>query len=230
LRGQADASVLDSYDIERRPHVRSMIDLARFMGKLVMPSNGLTAWWTHGLMALAARVPRLRRLFENLEIKPPHRFKRGCFVPRGRVPTLARGGTFPQAWLRTSENTMRLSDHLLGSGFAILGFGVNPCAGLPAALIRAWRSRGSRFVHIHPCGKTAPASSEDAVCEDITGAFMPFVVPLGWIAVVRPDRIVLHDGPADHRESVLREALRLLSSKAGTDPIANAASASPVVE
>jgi 3-(3-hydroxy-phenyl)propionate hydroxylase len=102
LRGDAGAAVLDSYDVERRPHVRSMINLARFMGKLVMPSNGLAAWLTHGLMSLAARVPRLKSLFENLEIKPPHQFERGCFAPPQRASMLRRGGIFPQAWMRTS--------------------------------------------------------------------------------------------------------------------------------
>jgi 3-(3-hydroxy-phenyl)propionate hydroxylase len=228
LRGQADAAVLDSYDVERRPHVRSMINLARFMGKLVMPSNGIAAWFTHGLMKLAARVPRLKSLFENLEIKPPHQFKRGCFVPRGSTSKVTHGGTFPQVWLRVQGQAMRLSDDVLGRGFAIVGFGVDPTVLVPAALTREWRRLGGCFAQIQPRGIAVQASGADAIGEDIAGALMPFAVPVGWIAVVRPDRIVLHDGPAERADVVLREALRVLSPRNPHDQLTAAAGASPI--
>ena len=37
LQGRAAPSILDSYDEERRPHAKAMIDLAKFMGRLIMP-------------------------------------------------------------------------------------------------------------------------------------------------------------------------------------------------
>lgn len=214
VREQADPSVLDSYDVERRPHARAMIRLARFLGKLVMPGNRLVAWLTHGLMAVATCVPRLRRLFENLEIKPAHRFKQGCFVaPRGDS-SLTRGGTFAQVWLRgCSSQLMRLSDDFLGRGFAVVGFGVDPTTGISSAALRAWRQLGGRFVQINPRGTVYCAGNADETCEDITGALMP-AVPVGWIAVVRPDRIVLSDGPAAAGDQTLREALALLTRPA----------------
>ena len=37
VKGRADPGILDTYDEERRPHAKAMINLAKFMGKLVMP-------------------------------------------------------------------------------------------------------------------------------------------------------------------------------------------------
>jgi 3-(3-hydroxy-phenyl)propionate hydroxylase len=209
-RGQVNGAVLESYDAERRPHVKSMINLARFMGKLVMPGNAAIAWLTHGLMNLASRVPLLRRQFEDLEIKPPHRFKRGCFAPRGSDSRLTRGGIFPQVWLRTQTQAVRLSDDVLGRGFAVVGFGVDPTLGVSASVLQAWRALDARFVQIGPRGSAPAGSDADAISEDFTGSLLPFVVPVGWIAVVRPDRIVLHDGSAARASALLKEALALL--------------------
>ena len=212
-RGEIDASVLDSYDVERRAHARSMIRLARFMGQLVMPGNGVAAWFTHGLMTLASRLPKLRRLFENLEIKPAPRFRRGCFVPHGRASRLARGGLIPQAWLRRQgPQEVRLSDDFLGRGFAIVGFGVDPTAAASHAAVQAWQRLGARFVQIDPRGTASGASGADVVCEDMAGVLMPFAVPVSWIAVVRPDRVVLHDGPMEAADRLLQQAFERLGA------------------
>ena len=48
VRGSAGESVLASYDAERRPHAKAMIDLARFMGHLIMPRSRIKAFLVHG--------------------------------------------------------------------------------------------------------------------------------------------------------------------------------------
>jgi len=97
LRGQASASVLNSYDKERRPHAKAMIDMAKLMGRLVMPRSKLAAFFTHGLMRMLALTPATRKYFEELDIKPKNIFKNGLFAPHRRGDKLVRGGLFPQA-------------------------------------------------------------------------------------------------------------------------------------
>src|SRR5208337_4406369 len=48
LRGRASPAILDTYDEERRPHAKAMIDLAKFMGRLIMPRSAAVALLTHG--------------------------------------------------------------------------------------------------------------------------------------------------------------------------------------
>ncbi|MFZ5605371.1 MAG: bifunctional 3-(3-hydroxy-phenyl)propionate/3-hydroxycinnamic acid hydroxylase, partial [Pseudomonadota bacterium] len=52
VSGRSPEKILDSYDQERRPHARKMIDLAKMMGKLVMPSTTTKAVAVHGLMRM----------------------------------------------------------------------------------------------------------------------------------------------------------------------------------
>lgn len=215
LQGRADESLLQSYHRERQPHARQMIKLAQWMGRLVMPKNKLAALLTHGVMKTLSRIPRLRRLFENLEIKPANRFQVGCFVRRARGARLDRGGQFPQGWVRSADGRMlSLSDDVLGPGFALVGFGVDPCRGLPAELQDQWRSLGGRFVCIQPRGVAATGChAQTSVWEDLGGSLVPALAPTGWVAVVRPDRTVMHDGPQNDSVHLLKTAITLLATE-----------------
>lgn len=209
-QGLAQPALLDSYEQERRPHAKAMIDLAKQMGQLVMPSNHAAAFFVHGLMRLATQIPRLKRLFEDLEIKPLNRFKTGCFVQPGKGARLRRGQQMPQVWLRPrAGGEVLLSDDALGTGLAMVGFGVDPCAALSADEAQAWTKGGGRFVQIDPRGHMACTSTQSR-WEDLTGGLMPSVAPVGWMAIVRPDKVVMHDGPAAQASALLKEARGLL--------------------
>jgi 3-(3-hydroxy-phenyl)propionate hydroxylase len=212
-QGRARPELLETYDEERRPHAKAIVDLARGMGRLVAPRSQVAAVLTHGLMSLLGRLPRLRRLFEDLEIKPANRFRSGCFVKPSARSRLARGGQLPQAWLRSRAGDHAiLSDDAIGRGFAVVGFGVDPTSGLPDALVQSWQAAGGGFVQIDPRGRSAHASRVGR-WEDVTGVLIPTVVPVGWVAIVRPDKTVMHDGPSGATAGMLTEALALFSEK-----------------
>lgn len=212
--GRAQPSLLDTYDQERRPHAKAMIDLAKMMGRLVMPSNHATAFMTHGFMSVMSRVPRLKHLFENLEIKPPNRFKVGCFAKPRRGALLRRGAQMPQVWLKPQTGgEVVLSDDVLGTGLVMAGFGVDPSAGLPPALTRAWTASGGSFIQINPRGQMARTSTLH-LWEDLGGALMPSVVPVGWLAIIRPDKVVMHDGPSTDAPMLLKQAMSLYADPA----------------
>ena len=51
--------------------------------------------------------------------------------------------------------------------------------------------------------------------EALDEALLPRKVPLGWLAIVRPDRCVMTEGPASQAQALLSQALRRLAP-AGT--------------
>ncbi len=211
--GLARPALLDTYDQERRPHAKAMIDLAKMMGRLVMPSNHAAAFMTHGSMSLMTRIPRLKRLFENLEIKPANRFKAGCFVKPVRGAKLRRGEPLPQVWLKPQAGgEVVLSDDVLGTGLVMVGFGIDPSAGLAPALTQAWAESGGRFIQIDPRGQMARTSALSR-WEDLSGALMPSVVAIGWLAIIRPDKVVMHDGPNTEASALLKQAMSLYDHK-----------------
>jgi len=207
-QGRAPESILASYDIERRPHARSIINMARTMGALVMPRNKLAAFLIHGFMRTMHRLPITRPIFEDLKFKPANRFRHGLFH-RGRSQArLVRGGQLPQGLVRlASGSPCVLSDECLGDALTLVGFGCDPAQGLSLELQAAWHNAGGHSVTLRHRGQTGLHSG---AWEDMTDTLVPGSAPVGWIAVVRPDRTVLHDGPLADAERVVRESLALM--------------------
>lgn len=208
VRGNAPARLLESYDQERRPHAAKMIELARYMGHLVMPGNAPMAMAIHGAMRLIRHIPPLRDQLEELKIKPANRFSRGLFVRGHADSPLVRGGQLPQGLVRR-DDTICPSDNELGDHPTLLGFGVDPRACLDDITRARWEGAAGRFLQIGLRGQ--PVSGTSAFAEDLSDALVPGI-PRGWLAVVRPDRVVMHDGPAKHAAAITNDCLRLLGA------------------
>jgi 3-(3-hydroxy-phenyl)propionate hydroxylase len=214
VEARAHPSILDSYDQERRPHATKMIALAKLMGQLVMPRSAASAVLIHGAMKLARRVPGLHAYTEELGAKPQPRFDRGLFVRSRRGSRSRRGGVIPQFRVRTPEGHVRPSDDVFGPAFALIGFGADGAdalARLDATTRRRWTELGGIVVGIVPPERRE--RRENGVCVTLDDAGSPELVRRSWCAVVRPDRTVLHDGPAPQLESVVRESLGILTDR-----------------
>lgn len=213
LRGHAGAHILESYDAERRPHARAMIGLAKFMGRLVMPRNAAAAVLVHGFMRLMRTIPPLRRLTEEQGVKPKNAFEKGLFVASGRGAScrLKRGACLPQGWVRDRDGRVLLSDDALGSGLTLLGFGRDARAQLSAATLAAWQAAGGHVVQLTTKSQTLHVSA--AAFEDISHSLIAQCAPYGWLAVLRPDRTVLHDGPVEDAERLVAETLQLIRAR-----------------
>jgi len=222
-QGRAPLSILESYDRERRPHARAIINLARLMGALVMPRNRATAFLVHGLMGALHRMPFTRALFEELKMKPANRFRRGLFQ-RGRGGArLVRGGQLPQGLLRRTAGAPCIaSDECLGNGLALVGFGCNPAGQLSPQLQAAWRAAGGQVVVLRHRGQ---AAGDTPGWEEMGDTLVAGAAPVGWVATVRPDRVVLHDGPLADLDAIVRATLDLLGSPAAASAATAAAAA-----
>ncbi|MBZ4372530.1 bifunctional 3-(3-hydroxy-phenyl)propionate/3-hydroxycinnamic acid hydroxylase [Corallococcus sp. AS-1-6] len=199
---RAAASILDSYDLERRPHAKKMIDLARFAGLFIMPRSRAWAWLAHGSLKVLRHLPPFKSFISDFGMKPAHAYDNGLFA-RGSG-RLARGAWLPQGEVRDSHGTTLLSDEAFGHGFTLLCSAAAPPA-IGADTARRWERLGGTTVVLHAQGSAPkPGSFEDA-----TGAFAKLTRD-EWCVVVRPDRTTLHDGPVSDAERVLRESLDLL--------------------
>jgi 3-(3-hydroxy-phenyl)propionate hydroxylase len=213
LQGRASPKILDSYDEERRPHAKAMIDLAKFMGRLIMPRSAAVALLTHGTLRLLRLAAAMRRYFDDLGIKPKNVFPRGLFVPGRSGSKLTRGGPLPQGWVRDPDGAVHLSDQALGPALTLVGFGRDALEGLNAATARAFAACGGKVVQIAHRGQARHLRREDC-WEDLDGTFLPGAASFGWAAVVRPDRTVLHDGPTADVDRIVRESLALIETTA----------------
>lgn len=214
VRGQASEQVLDSYDTERRPHARKIIRLARMLGAIVMPQNRAAAFAVHGLMSLLRLLPASRAQFEDMRVKPQNTFDQGLFWRVRGSERLRAGAMLPQGWVRPAiGDGPILSDDALGLEWALIGFGVDPSASQPPELLQRWQAAGGRvwqWCQRSQAQHLAPAAQR---LEALDEALLPRRVPLGWVAIVRPDRCVLAEGPASDGEAMLRRALELVAPR-----------------
>ena len=204
-RGMAAPAILSTYDEERRPHARKIIALARFLGALVMPRNRVAAFVLHGAIRAARALPAGRALFDDLKIKPQNTFSHGLFR-RTRGRGLKAGTQFPQAWVRHG-GSVALSDDVLGTGWALVGIGVDPDEHLSQQLREAWERLGGRtwqWCHRGQAQHLAPAGRRIEALGDALHAQVPF----GWTVLVRPDRCVFAEGPGPTAPDLVRLAVR----------------------
>jgi 3-(3-hydroxy-phenyl)propionate hydroxylase len=217
IHGHAAPQILATYDQERRPHVKAMIRFAQLMGRLVMPRNAAVALVTHGLMRAMRLVPKWRVYFEELETKPKNICRRGLFVAGRTQSGLVRGALVPQGWVRGADGRTCLSDDVLGPGLTLMGFGLDAGAALDAATTAAFAGAGGTIVQIAHRGQRLHLAANGG-WEDLEGVFLPRAAPFGWAAVVRPDRMIVHDGPASEANRLIAESLALLGTPIGATP------------
>ena len=179
LDGKADDRLLDSYQIERKPHVSQITDISIYLGKIICIPDA---------QAAAERD----REFLGGAAPPPPPFP--CLVdgllhrdPDG-APSPGAGLLAPHVNIRRTGQTGRLDD-LVGGGFMVISHGSDPAVGLDGATHRALAMIGTHYVALDAGG--------DCAIVDLDGRLVDFLNELGWSAmVVRPDFYV-YGGVAD---------------------------------
>lgn len=110
VRGRFDPSVLDSYEQERKPHARSMIQLALMVGR-AMTSGGRVGDLLRGIVVPRMHLlPGLRK--KVLDSETPVLSRSALVQGSGPLP----GRLCPNP--RTEDG--RLLDEVLGTGFAVI--------------------------------------------------------------------------------------------------------------
>ncbi|MHC8354481.1 bifunctional 3-(3-hydroxy-phenyl)propionate/3-hydroxycinnamic acid hydroxylase MhpA [Pseudomonas sp. LB3P81] len=225
LRGHAAPAILDTYDVERRPHAQAMINLAKLMGRLVMPKNKIAAFFIHGLMRSLGLTPATRKYFEQLDIKPKNIFKNGLFMQHRRGDKLVRGSLFPQAWVRNFQKQIKLSDDALGDNLTLVGFGVDPLSLLTTEQIVSWEKMGGHFLEVRARGQRSDGRCD--FIEDMNHEILPLAAK-GTLVAIRPDRIIMHHAPGAEAGSLIRACRGLLASEDATSNSVSATISEPI--
>ena len=111
----APATLLDTYEPERRPHAQALIDMALRIGHFMQPKSTIGALVSQTALRLACLVPWTRDYVMQLRFKPKPRFARGFLDARTGAELL------PQPMMDLPNRGRCLLDDLLGPGFALIG-------------------------------------------------------------------------------------------------------------
>jgi 3-(3-hydroxy-phenyl)propionate hydroxylase len=189
----ADPALLDSYEEERRDHVKKMTDLAVSTGKfLIMPTHPLSVAVRDLMFRVLMSSSWFRRYLEDGRFKPSPVIRRSRLIRRGGRRSLA-GRMIIQPEMESADGRRCLLDEVLGNGFAVLGYGVDPVTRLTDRDRRYLRSLGARFVEVLPRGPESLAEAS----RDTVSVIDPVGQLARWLGrhrdrvlLVRPDRYV----------------------------------------
>jgi 3-(3-hydroxy-phenyl)propionate hydroxylase len=205
VSGRASPRLIETYDDERRSHAKAMIDLADYFGALLSVRNRPLAKLRDTAMVAIRDLPGVRDYVLQMKFKPmPHYDSAATIGPprdregraskwprRGRASAV--GAMFPQPWVEEVGGSHHRLDDVIGPGFALLGWRVDPLTHLDDDAVAVWESLGTRFVEVHP-SRQRPKDADGVgtvVVEDLHGALRRFFAGRPPIAVVRPDRYLM---------------------------------------
>lgn len=198
VRGQAQPSLLDSYDTERRKHARAMIDLSTMVGKVISPTNRRVAAVRDRVIRAASAVPTLKRYVLEMRFKPMPRYDHGAVVhDQPRRPDSPAGTLFIQPRVDTRTATDLRLDDVIGTGFAVLAWNNNPRILLGEEAFARWKALGASFIAVRPSTQlhwTPPGAEDDpaiTIVGDRSGTLKSwFDRHAESVLFLRPDRCI----------------------------------------
>src|SRR5271165_4848859 len=153
LRKGADPKLIDTYQSERKPHAKEMIDISVKMKDFVSLANPVLAKTRNVAMKTLLKTPKVGDYIREGRFKPPPTYPNGEYfgLPRKRRNG-AEGRPIPQPQVRTYDGRRALLDELLGEDYALVGYACDPRASLDAKTLARVAALGGRFVALYPFG------------------------------------------------------------------------------
>ena len=200
LNNRAEESLLDTYQVEREPHVRFITEKAIELGRVQTLRDPVAARARDETLLAARRAQQ-----QPDKIKLPN-LTGGLIADSGEF--------FPQAVVRRDDTKARFDD-IVGPGWCVVASDPEIVDALSAGQLAAWKMFGGNLA-------VFGRSQEPNCLDDADGAYSEWFNARGCsAAVVRPDWHVYGTAQDSHKLSALLDGLAV-SLRAGTET--NAAS------
>jgi 3-(3-hydroxy-phenyl)propionate hydroxylase len=196
VQGRLPASLLESYEQERKPHAWSLIQMAVRIGTFMQPKSALAAMLTQGALKLFRVLPPVRDYVLQLRFKPKPRFFEGFFVrhaDKAGKALVPAGQLLPQPRVELPGGAQAALDDVLGSGFALLSLADAEDSSVTAVLT-ALAATGLACRHIQVVSQSDDflRLANQSTLRDCGGTLEAIIRSAGAQAVLlRPDRYVL---------------------------------------
>jgi 3-(3-hydroxy-phenyl)propionate hydroxylase len=194
VRGLADPGILESYEVERRPHVRHMIIMSIAFASVLTTRNGALAFARDVFFRTLRATPVIGTFFRRGNFKPMSTYAKGFMAGgRRRARHVADGTMIVQPMVATGIGDRVRLDDVLGTEWSVVGMNVDPRVVIDAETATMWERLPASFVRVVPAGTRASRSDVGGAetVEDVESALATwFARHRVNLAVVRPDKIV----------------------------------------
>ena len=185
LKGQASEAILDSYQAERAPVVRRMVEVSRRLGSLIMPTGRIAAAARDTIFAFLNLFSGFRSFVGRGGVVPAPEIKRSALTGAERDAVI--GQMVPQPTVSSPQGGAMLDEFLSCHQWLALGIGIDPVSMLSERDLAILDALGARFIGINAPStdaRTLSLGSNDSTFTD-------------WIRrhdvrglLVRPDRFI----------------------------------------
>jgi 3-(3-hydroxy-phenyl)propionate hydroxylase len=203
MRSNAGDALLESYEVERKPHVRSVVASAKEFGKIIGELDPVAA---------VARDARLRAELKSGKAETI----RQKFIPDlagGLIVSGAKlaGGLFVQPHVRAADGRVRRLDDLLKPEFAVVTATQEAMSWMSEASLFCWQQLGGERVVIIDAGESSTRDGISTFVES-EGIFSNWMRENQVSAIiVRPDRYVFAGaGNADQLNMLMGNLIEAL--------------------
>jgi 3-(3-hydroxy-phenyl)propionate hydroxylase len=216
LHGRLAASVLSSYETERRSHAEATVGLSERLGRIVFTTSRSRARLRDIAIRMALRSQRGRRYFEQMRYRRPPRLDDGLIVRSGTDDPVGTALRQPRVF-DVSAHRARLLDDVTGNGWSLIG--VEIAEDWWQRVHELTRLAGTEIdigLDISP----VPAHGRYALTDLDGGAIKAFEGLRGRFVLVRPDRVVAAVFAPDNADPVIASVRQWLAGSPITDPAA----------
>jgi 3-(3-hydroxy-phenyl)propionate hydroxylase len=188
IRGAYPERLLNTYEQERKPHIRELTAIAKQLGEII------------GELDPAAAAERDRRLGEELDSGRSQTIRQklipdftGGLIAcdaQGR-PLPAAGSLFLQPEVRLADGASALLDDVIGDRFAVITWGPAPAEWLTPSARGALTRLGAIVLMLRPRDDHSDGSGDGIDFTDTTGLLERWMLEAGHATViVRPDKFI----------------------------------------
>ena len=185
LRGLAPEAILDTYEVERAPIVRKMVEVSRRLGAVIMPTNRIAAAARDSLFACLNLSSRFRAFIHRGGVVPPPALCRSALTSGDRDALV--GQMAPQPTVSAGQGASPLDRFLGCHQWLALGVGIDPATMVSARDLAILKALGTRFVCLN--GSARNATTLSVSCDDRTFADWAQRRDVRGV-LVRPDRFI----------------------------------------
>lgn len=190
LKGELEEGILDTYEMERQPHVRKVTQAAVNIGRIITERNRAVAGLRDPILRAVMRIPGLGTYIRGAEWFPDAKYPSGFLAPaanaRGsRRPKshLADGWQIPQPWVLDSAGSRVRFDDAVPAGWIVLQ---TPGASRKN-VTEPWAQAGVPVLVLHGPGE-APAPN---AVVDTDGVLLSWFKQQGVdVVALRPDGFI----------------------------------------
>jgi 3-(3-hydroxy-phenyl)propionate hydroxylase len=203
VQGQAPDALLDSYQIERMPHVVEVTRRAVLVGRIITERRRAVAVVRNHLLRNVSRIPGVLRSSQRLWWIPKARFAEG-FLAGNHAAT---GWQIPQPWVLDEHDSRVRLDDVVGGQWSLLYVGAAPAGA------QQWVDRGVRVIRLAGSG----AHAQPGLVRDSDGTLIAWLKGKKASAVIlRPDGFIYT--ATDYQGSLPAPPAKLTFAEATVNP------------